>query len=231
MSLFAHLRREAARDWDAYTRHPFVERLSAGVLPASAFVDYLVQDYLFLTQFARANALAAYQCRTLPELHDASAALAAILTETRLHERVVRVWGIGPDELAAATERTATVAYTRYVLDRGTAGDRLDLQVALAPCVLGYAEIGARLAAETAGARDHPYAEWIGEYAGADYQATARAAQARLDDLGAEAGPRRRSELVDVFAAATRLEAAFWQQSLDVVDAGQGDAAGRPDPA
>ncbi len=34
---------------------------------------------------------------------------------------------------------------TRFVLDRGMAGDLLDLHVALAPCVLGYAEIGTAL--------------------------------------------------------------------------------------
>ena len=37
--------------------------------------------------------------------------------------------------MAAEPEALETVAYTRFVLDRGLAGDRLDLEVALAPCV------------------------------------------------------------------------------------------------
>ena len=71
-----------------------------------------------------------------------------------------------PAAPAATPEQPATVAYTRFVLDQGAAGDLLDLHVALAPCVIGYAEIGRALAAGGADApRHHPYREWIAEYA------------------------------------------------------------------
>jgi thiaminase/transcriptional activator TenA len=40
------------------------------------------------------------------------------------------------------------MAYTRYVLDAGMRSDLLTLRVALAPCVIGYAEIATRLAAQ-----------------------------------------------------------------------------------
>lgn len=36
-------------------------------------------------------------------------------------------------------------AYSRYILDVANTGDLLDLQVATAPCLLGYGEFGARL--------------------------------------------------------------------------------------
>ena len=50
----------------------------------------------------------------------------------------------------ATKEATANLAYTRYVLDRGMSGDRLDLRVAIAPCLIGYGEIGMRLANDPA---------------------------------------------------------------------------------
>ena len=79
------------------------------------------------------------------------------------------------------------LAYTRYVLDAGMRGDLLALKVALAPCVIGYAEIAARLAARPdACAATNPYRTWTAEYAGAAYQEVA--AKAR----GAP-GPSRRS--------------------------------------
>ena len=66
------------------------------------------------------------------------------------------------------------MAYTRFVLDCGAAGDLLDLHVALAPCVVGYAEIGRALAPHgTEALGDHPYREWIAEYASEPYQAWA----------------------------------------------------------
>lgn len=183
MTLFEHLRAETADDWDAYTRHDFVEQLGEGTLPLPAFQDYLVQDYLFLIQFARAYALAAYKARSLDDIRQASYALSGVLTETSLHARLTASWGISPAELEATEERMGTVAYTRFVLDCGASGDLLDLHVALAPCAIGYAEIGTRLAPRLEGRPEHAYGDWIAEYAGEDFQASARAAIARLDEL------------------------------------------------
>jgi thiaminase/transcriptional activator TenA len=168
-------------------------------------------------QFARANALAAYKSRTLADITAAHRATGAILAETELHLRLTDRWGIPRAELEAAAEKQATVAYTRYVLDSGMAGDLLDLHVALAPCTIGYAEIGAHLAprlAEHDG--EHPYGEWISEYSGAEFTAAAGAAIEQLDVLS-EGGltDRRLDELTEVFRTATRLEIDFWQQALD----------------
>ena len=52
-----------------------------------------------------------------------------------------------------------------YVLDAGMRGDLLALKVALAPCVIGYAEIATRLASRPdAHAATNPYRVWIAEY-------------------------------------------------------------------
>ena len=161
--------------------------MGAGTLPQAAFRTYLVQDYLFLIQFARAYALAIYKSRTLADMRAAQAGLAAILDEMDLHVRLCGRWGLSPDEIEAAPEHQATVAYTRFVLDCGAAGDLLDLHVALAPCVIGYAEIGRNLAPDGVDALgDHPYREWIGEYAGEAYQgvAAARAAISTISRRG-----------------------------------------------
>ncbi|MGE8391979.1 TenA family protein [Pseudomonas sp. BIGb0427] len=217
MDIFERLKQAASADWHSYVEHDFVRQMGAGTLAQPAFRKYLVQDYLFLIQFARSWALAAYKSRTLSDIRAAQAGLAAILDETELHVRLCERWGLSADDLAATPEHQATVAYTRFVLDCGAAGDLLDLHVALAPCVIGYAEIGRNLTPDGVQALgDHPYREWIGEYAGAGYQGVATAARAHLDDLAARTMTERRfEELVKVFAQASRLEADFWQMGLD----------------
>jgi len=55
--------------------------------------------------------------------------------------------------MASAPEAMETMAYTRFVLERGLAGDLLDSQVALAPCLVGYGESGERLLVDPAPAR------------------------------------------------------------------------------
>lgn len=219
MSLLEQLKAAAPADWNAYVDHAFVRGLGDGSLPQAAFRAYLVQDYLFLIQFARAHALAAYKARTLADMRAAKDGLAAIVdVEMNLHLRLCERWGLSAADVEATPEHAATVAYTRWVLDIGQSGDLLELQVALTPCTLGYAEIGRRLAPQGADAlaAGHPYREWIGEYAGEAFQAVAREASAWLDDLGRrQGGDARFDQLVAIFAKAARLEADFWQMGLD----------------
>lgn len=216
--LYSRLKSTCQREWVAYTRHRFVLELGTGTLPESSFRYYLQQDYLFLIHFARAYALAAFKAEDLEELRAAAGAVSAIVdTEMPLHVAFCERWGISEGEMAVVSEDPANMAYTRYVLERGLSGDSLDLAVALAPCVVGYAEIGAWLAKNaTAKGDDNPYWEWIDTYAANDYQEVAWAHAGQLDRLLVRrGGPGRIDGLARTFGEATRLEVGFWQMGVD----------------
>ena len=216
--LFDQLKANCAQDWTAYVEHDFVRQLGAGTLPEPAFRHYLIQDYLFLIQFARAYALAVYKSDTLPDMLQAAAGMAAILDiEMGLHVEFCAGWGLSEADMQSAPEASACMAYTRFVLERGMAGDLLDLHAALSPCIIGYAEIGAMLAADPDTMVDgNPYTPWIEMYAGDEYQEVAESEKAFLDDLLVRrGGPGRMVALSDTFAKATRLEVDFWQMGLD----------------
>ena len=217
--LFDRLKAAVPNAWRLYTEHPFVEMLSRGELPESSFRAYLIQDYLFLIQFARAKGLAIYKADGLADMRRSAAAVSAIVDrEMDLHIEYCAGWGLTEADMVSHPEAPATVAYTRYVLERGMSGDLLDLEVAMSPCLIGYGEIGTRLA----GLRDrvarsrHRYDAWIDTYASADYVArteTTSAALDRLEEL--RSGPGRFDDLVRIFKTATLLEADFWQRALD----------------
>jgi thiaminase/transcriptional activator TenA len=217
-ALFRRLVAASGAEWHRYTRHEFVLALARGDLPEAAFRHYLVQDYLFLLHFARAWGLAICKADGLDEMRRAQRLVAATLdVEIGLHIEYCRGWGLSEAAMAATPEALATVAYTRFVLDRGLAGDRLDLEVALAPCIVGYAEIAAERLADPATRREgNRYREWLDMYAGAEYQQLAQEAAAALDEQFARRGGEGRfPALAATFAAAVRLEAAFWQMGLD----------------
>lgn len=209
--------RARAPQWQAFTHHAFVEGLPRGDLPRANFLHYLRQDYVFLIHFARAWALAAAKADTLDEMQAAvSTAHALVHDEMPVHVRICAAEGIDAATLRVTRETPANLAYTRYVLEAGYSGDFLDLMAALAPCVLGYGEIGARLAGSGG-----PYADWIDTYAGADYQTLCHDVGALIDGallhrLGPDWADLPRFErLTQHFATATRLEVGFWQMGLD----------------
>lgn len=211
-------RDRAAGPWGDFTRHEFVEGMRDGTLPRTAFLHYLRQDYVFLIHFARAWALAAVKADTLGEMKAAAATVHVLVHhEMQLHVETCAAEGISQTELEATKEAVENLAYTRYVLEAGYSGDFLDLMAALAPCVLGYGEIGARLATE---AGQTPYRGWIETYAGEEYQSVCHDVGKLIDQalerrLGAEwsALPRWQT-LCHRFEVATRLEIGFWDMGL-----------------
>ncbi|MXZ81664.1 MAG: TenA family protein [Gammaproteobacteria bacterium] len=209
--------RDASPKWPAYVGHPFVEGIRTGDLLREKFLHYLRQDYVFLIHYSRAWALAAVKADTLAEMRAASAAVHALIHhEMPLHVEICAREGIDPEQLEATMEASANLAYTRYVLEAGYSGDFLDLMAALAPCALGYGEIGARL-----NGSGGPYADWIETYGGEEYQSLCRDVGALIDGalehrMGRDwAGQPRFEALSGRFATATRLEVGFWQMGLE----------------
>ena len=171
----------------------------------------------------RAWGLAVVKAGDLAELKAAAGTVDALVNqEMKLHVEVCAREGIAEKTLFAAEEEVENLAYTRFVMDTGLAGDFLDLLAALAPCVLGYGEIGAWLGdlASRGGERDQAYSEWIDTYAASDYQALChgvgelidRAAATRLG-ASPQASPRW-ADLCRTFRTATRLEIGFWDMGL-----------------
>lgn len=216
---FALWREGAAAPWLDYTRHAFVEGLRDGTLPRAAFLHYLIQDYVFLVHFSRAWSLAVVKSETMEEMKICAGTVNALVNhEMSLHVQICAGEGINEAQLFEAAESTANLAYTRYVLDAGLQGDFLDLMAALAPCVMGYGEIGLRLArTKTA---NTAYADWIAAYADPEYQAVCADVGAMIDAAVArrigdlQTSPRTQG-LLNRFTKATELEVGFWQMGLD----------------
>lgn len=216
-NFFEQLHEACEYEWEAYINHPFVDQLARGVLPERCFRHYLLQDYVFLKHFSRAWALMVYKSDRLDDMRAASQVLHGLLEhEMSLHVRYCEQWGISAAELDDIPEARANLAYTRYVLDRGLAGDSLDLLVALAPCVIGYGEIGSgRISHPDTAIEGNPYREWLEMYSDPEYQQLVNTTLAQMQRLANErVGPGRMDSLIRTFREATRLEAGFWDMGL-----------------
>ena len=218
-SLFDQLKRACVDEWNAYCHHDFVNEIGEGTLPIESFRYYLEQDYIFLIHFSRAWALAVYKSSSVAEMQWATEILhSTINTEMSLHVGFSERFGVSQEQLENTKEAQANLAYTRFVLDKGLAGDLLDLYVALMPCVVGYAEIGNRLALEyDAVLADNPYREWIEMYSSEEYQTLAIKSISVLERICRERGGMSRiDELKATFRSATVLEEGFWSLCYDL---------------
>ncbi|PYD51495.1 thiaminase II [Komagataeibacter saccharivorans] len=211
--LAGRLRQDCMPRWLDFVSHPFVQGMGAGTVSPDAFRNFLIQDYLYLIQYVRACALAVHKADSVAGMRHAAQLLSGILdTELSMHVAYCRGWGIEEADLEGAEESLELLAYSRFILDRAQTGDLLDLLVTMAPCLIGYAEVGARLHADPATRREgNPYWSWIALYGGDEYTALVEDGISRLEQVGAVYGAQMRyPALRREFETSVRLETAFW---------------------
>ncbi|PNP39900.1 hypothetical protein TGAMA5MH_08166 [Trichoderma gamsii] len=198
--------------WDEFVYHPFVMALGNGTLPVESFKGYIVQDYLYLIHFSRANALAAYKAKSIGDISRSNEIVSHILHEMKLHINYCNSFGISEPEIQATQELQACTAYTRYVLDVGQSEDWLALQMALAPCLLGYGAVAKMLHAHAETVRDgNTYWAWIENYNADDYVEAVRLGSELIEKNIRLQSPSRIEELIKIFVHATKMEIGFWE--------------------
>jgi len=217
--VFNLLKEKNLKNWLLYTKHDFVNLLSSDSLEEKYFLNYLIQDYLFLIQFSKAWSLAVLKSDTLEEMKIAANTVNELINfEMELHIKLCGSYNISKNDLESANEENENIAYTRYVLELGYSGDFLDLLSALAPCVLGYGEIG--INGKNFKIKTPMYKKWIDTYSSDEYQDVCKNVanlidQAFLLRLGSDyVNTYKWNKVNKIFNKATLLEIDFWNMAL-----------------
>ncbi|MDC0093686.1 TenA family protein [Alphaproteobacteria bacterium] len=217
--VFSVLKEKNLKNWLLYTKHDFINLLTSDSLKEKYFLNYLIQDYLFLIQFSKAWSLAVLKSDTLDEMKISANTVNDLINfEMELHIKLCGSYNISKSDLENANEENENIAYTRYVLELGYSGDLLDLLSALAPCVLGYGEIG--INGKNLKLNTPMYQKWINTYASDEYQDVCKNVanlidQAFLLRLGSDyVNTYKWIKVNKIFNKATLLEIDFWNMAL-----------------
>lgn len=216
-SVSTRLHDAAAPVWEACLRHPFVTGIGDGTLDMEKFRYFMLQDYLYLFDYARVFALGVVKARD-PELMRVFAAnVDAILGgEMKIHRAYMKRLDITEEQVFSIKPALANLSYTNYMLSVAQTGGPVEIVASILACSWSYAEIGQALAA-IPGAAEHPfYGEWIRGYASEEYAATNQALIELMDSLAADAGEEQLAYLTDVFVNCSRYELGFWDMAWDV---------------
>ena len=93
--VFNLLKEKNLKNWLLYTKHDFVKLLSSDTLKEKYFLNYLIQDYLFLIQFSKAWSLAVLKSDTLEEMKIAANTVNDLINfEMELHIKLCASYNI-----------------------------------------------------------------------------------------------------------------------------------------
>ena len=217
LSVSARLRQAAAPIWEDCLRHPFVTGIGDGTLSVEKFQYFMLQDYLYLFDYARVFALGVVKARDPKLMRTFAENVNAILGgEMNIHRAYMERLGITEDQVFAVKPALDNTSYTHYMLAVAESGGPMEIVAAILACSWSYAEIGQALA-KRPGAADHPfYGEWVRGYASENYAATNQALMALMDELAKDATGAQFDRLEEIFVNCSRYELGFWDMAWEM---------------
>ena len=217
LSVSARLRQAADPGREQCLDHPFVTGIGDGTLDVEKFRHFMLQDYLYLFDYARVFALGVVKARDPELMRTFSQNVDAILNgEMNIHRAYMKRLGITEEQVLAVKPALDNLSYTNYMLSVAHTGGPMEIVASILACSWSYAEIGQTLA-QIPGAADHPfYGEWIQGYASEDYTATNQALIELMDELAAGATEDQIAHLTDIFVNCSRYELGFWDMAWEL---------------
>lgn len=200
--------------WKMIYEHPFVTGIGDGTLDHSKFQFYIIQDYLYLLDYAKVYALGVVKATDPAVMGKFAKQIDAILNgEMNLHRQYAQRLGINLQELDEAKSASMNLAYSHYMLSVSQSGTLAELIASLLPCMWSYWEIGKRLSA-IAGSVDHPfYGEWIRGYSSSEYGELCIWMIDLLNEIAEGKSKQELLRLEEIFINTSRFEYLFWDMA------------------
>jgi thiaminase/transcriptional activator TenA len=191
---------------------PFNRELAAGTLAEERFRFYMIQDALYLTQYARALAAASAKAPDIEAMQFfAKAAATALVVERALHGGFFAKFGIDPADAAAAEPSPTCYGYTNFLLATALQDNYASLTAAVLPCFWIYWEVGKHIAAVAR--PENPYRAWIDTYSDPGFGEAVTTAIAVADRAAVHASEEDRRVMLDKFRRSVQYEWMFWDSA------------------
>lgn len=213
---------ESGGIWAAYHTHPFVTGMADGSLPQEKFRFYMIQDYLYLIDYAKVFALGVAKAGSadMASMEAFAGYVHQILHgEMEIHRAYMRRLGIPETEAAQARPSLATSSYTSYMLRVAYEEGPAEIAASILSCAVSYEVIARQMVQSHPACLDHPfYGEWVQGYADPGYHEANEALKALTDRLAADYSEAKIRHLSDIFRLCSRFEHMFWDMGWNMAE-------------
>ena len=215
MSFSGNLKSKAAKVWEEGYNHPFVQELGMGALDKEKFKFYLLQDYLYLLQYAKVFAVAAVKSDTEELMTRFTVSQHYILAnEMNVHREYMAGFGVTQEDMRSVKPSLFNRTYTANMLSFGLTGNLAEVLASVFPCAWTYSDYGKRLKEQYADRLEQNfYKSWIENYASDDFADSFEWFYDALDDLVSNMTDKQRGKIEEIFISSVEFEYLFWDMA------------------
>lgn len=203
-----------AEIWKAYNEHPFVLGIQNGTLDKDKFRYYMIQDYLYLEDYAKTFAVGVAKAKSLKTANLFAKYIPVMNGELNVHDGYLARLGVTQEEVDSTPRSLDNLSYTSYMLRVAYDEGEAEILTAILSCAYSYEIIAKNIVKNRPlSVNDEFYGEWIKGYASDSYAAENVILLDTLNCLTENYTEKQIQHLIDIFAACSRYELAFWEMA------------------
>lgn len=199
--------------WNACVETPFLQELKEGTLPVEKFIQFLIQDSIYLKHNARIYGKAIYHSTSLRDIQLYHSILNFINeTETSVRLSYLKQVGLTDDDIhhmVPLQENQNCIDFILKIAEEGNIGKIL---MTVMPCLLSYSHIFQKLALEPE-AQQSKYWSFIVDYTDEGYASNCLSWCAFVDSKCDALPEHEKEELAAIFEKMSLLELDFWHMA------------------
>ena len=217
MSTVERLLAATTEIWNEYNRHPFVMGIQDGTLDKNKFRYYMIQDYLYLEDYAKTFAVGVAKAKSLKIANLFAKYINVMNGELNVHDGYFAKLNITQEEIAATPRSLDNLSYTSYMLRVAYEEGEAEILAAILSCAYSYEFIAKNIVKNNPSAVDDGfYGDWIKGYISESYSAENIVLLETMDRLTENYTENQLQHLVDIFVACSHYELAFWEMAWNL---------------
>lgn len=203
--------------WREYLNHPFIVELKNGTLDIERFKNYIIQDSIYLKEFARVYALGMYKSSTLKEIQNFYSILSFVnADETSTRLKYLKEWKITQEYIENAEVGKENKEYIEFMLETAEIYEVPEILMATLPCMFSYYYIAKEIIKTTPNIESTRYWNFIKDYASDSYAKSCIEWEQYAEKLCKNFSEEKKEKLCKIFRQASLYEMKFWDMSYNI---------------
>lgn len=214
-SFVQQLVQESLPVWEQCLHSEFLERLADGTLDEACFKGYIVEDSLYLREYAKVFAWGMTKAADMQTIRTYYSLL-SFVNESEDAERLrcLRQFGLTDEGIQSLPLRPENRAYVDCMINAAKNGEgEAECIMACLPCMLSYGWIFQKMLDRSPAVRDTLYGPLVQDYAGSGYADACRAWAAYAEKVCTGLSPERAARCRAIFHDCSVHELHFWEMS------------------
>ncbi len=201
--------------WESYNDHPFVKGIENGTLDKEKFRYYIIQDFLYLEEYAKAFAIGIAKAKSIETTQIFSEYITLLTgSEMNIHHGYMGKFAVSQEELNNTPRTLENLSYTSYMLRVAYEETEAEILATILSCAYSYELIAKNIVKNNPNCANHDfYGEWIRGYSSNEYADGNIILIDALNKLTEHYTEKQLKHLIEIFVVCSKYEYLFWDFS------------------